>query len=64
MPIRNWDEFYELEELVREVGKRLKLGAYGHSREQAINVGKRLLREWEESQSQAKSQRQKDEEHL
>jgi hypothetical protein len=82
MAIKNWDEFYELEALVREADERLKLGtgasglhfqlnnllrklgAYGHTREQTINVGKRLLREWEEAQSTPKSQQEQDGEFI
>lgn len=82
MAIKNRDEFYELEALVREAEERLKpgagasglhfqlnnllrkLGAYGHSREQTISVGKRLLREWEEAQSTPRSQREQDQEFI
>ena len=82
MAIKNWDEFYELEELVREADERLKLGtgasglhfqlnnllrklgAYAHTREQTISVGKRLLREWEEAQSTPKTQEQRDQDFI
>ncbi len=82
MAIKNWDEFYELEELVRQADERLKLGtgasglhfqlnnllrrlgAYGHSREQTISVGKRLLREWEEAQLPHKTQQEQDQEFI
>ena len=82
MAIKKRDEFYELEELVREADERLKLGtgasglhfqlnnllrklgAYGHTREQTISVGKRLLREWEEAQSTPKTQEQRDQDFI
>jgi len=76
MPIKNWNEFYELETMVREADERLKLGtgasglhfqlkdllrrlsAYGHTREQTISVGKRRLREWENTQGSPPSRQQ------
>ena len=82
MAIKNWDEFYELEELVREADERLKLGtgasglhfqlnnllrklgAYGHTREQTISVGKRLLREWEDAQIASTTQQEQDQEYM
>ena len=82
MPIKNWDEFYKLEEMVREADERLKLGtgasglhfqlnnllrrlgAYGHTREQTITVGKRLLREWENNQSSQPNQEQQDRNYI